>query len=109
VLSVLITGDISSAGELVLALPNILMDSAYSRDHEWEADGYALEAMQKNGISTSRFADIMERLESYHQESNDKSIAKDENTSEYEFDIDWLDYVSSHPASKDRIARFRTN
>ena len=119
VLTVLITGDISSAGELVLALPNILMDSAYSRDHEWEADGYALEAMKKNGIPTSRFADIMERLEFYQLESeantgtNDKSIAKDEKTSEYEyeyeFDNSWLDYMSGHPASKDRIERFRTN
>lgn len=112
VLTVLITGDVGSAGEMVLALPNILMDSAYSRDHEWEADSYALETMQKNGISTSRFADIMKRLESYQQASeeysgtNDKSKASDENTREYEFESGWLDYISSHPASEDRIARF---
>jgi Zn-dependent protease with chaperone function len=115
VLTVLITGDVSSAGELILALPNILMDSAYSRDYEWEADGYALEIMKKNGIPTSRFADIMERLESSQQESdeklgaNDKSIAKDESTSEDGFDHGWLDYMSSHPASEDRIERFKTN
>ena len=108
VLTVLITGDVSSAGELVLALPNLLMDSSYSRDHEWEADGYALNKMQQNGIPTSRFADIMERLESYQAEfkntynTDDKSVADEECEDEYD-----LDYLSSHPASKDRIARFR--
>ncbi len=112
VLTVLITGDVSSAGELILALPNILMDSSYSRDHEWEADGYALEKMQINGIPTSRFADIMERLESeakfeYGSVNEDASIADEECENGDAFDYDWVDYMSSHPVSKDRIARFR--
>jgi Zn-dependent protease with chaperone function len=113
VLTVLITGDVSSADELVLALPNILMDSSYSRDHEWEADTYALKTMQKRGIPTSRFADIMERLESYQAEfetkpdGNDKSADNNEYKNADDMDYDWLDYMSSHPANKDRIARFR--
>jgi Zn-dependent protease with chaperone function len=113
ILTVLITGDVSSAGELVLALPNILMDSSYSRNHEWEADGYALRKMQKNGIRTSRFADIMERLGSYQGEfentpdTEDESIADEECENENALDSDWLEYMSSHPASKERIARFR--
>ena len=108
VLTTLITGDISSAGEMILVLPNILMDSAYSRDYEWEADGYALKIMQENGIPTSRFADIMQRLESSPLESENKRSKDSEpenNTNVAE--NDWVDYVSSHPTSKDRIARFR--
>jgi Zn-dependent protease with chaperone function len=113
VLTVLITGDVSSAGELVLALPNILMDSSYSRDHEWEADGYALKTMQKQGIPTSRFADIMERLESYQAEfeaspdNDDKTVDNKEYENADDSGYGWSEYISSHPASKDRIARFR--
>lgn len=108
IMTVLITGDVSSAGELILALPNILMDSSYSRDHEWEADGYALSAMQQNNIPASRFADIMERLEPYNVES-EKDLDDEERpkTNKAELDDGWLSYMSSHPASKDRIARFR--
>lgn len=112
ILTVLITGDVSSAGELILALPNILMDSSYSRDHEWEADGYALKKMQQKGIPTSYFADIMERLESYQPEidsdTDHESIADEECEDEDNPDYGWLDYMSSHPASKDRITRFRS-
>ena len=43
-----VTGDVNSAGALVLALPNVLLESSYSRDLEWEADTYSLAYMQNS-------------------------------------------------------------
>ena len=60
-----ITGDVNSARALVLALPNVLHETSYSRDLEWEADTYSLEYMQNNGMSTEHFANFMERMEDY--------------------------------------------
>ncbi|MFW5451025.1 MAG: M48 family metallopeptidase [Methylophagaceae bacterium] len=155
IITVLITGDVNSAGALILAMPNILMTSAYSRDIEWEADSYALDTMKKVGIPPSRFADFMERLEAYDPEyefENDdfpefedgSSEAMENNIGEqtttiadsgqetelvivdneeadesecistpqddgiqYELDLGWFSYLSTHPTTEDRIARFR--
>ncbi len=142
ILTVLITGDVNSAGSLILALPNVLMSSSYSRDHEWEADGYALAQMQKLGIPPSRFADFMEKLEVYEPEFEDEWEDEDQDFIENEevtdeptnvvinsdpddpvdqadlecetapeeddIDLGWFNYISSHPPSEDRIARFRS-
>lgn len=132
VMTVLITGDVNSAGGLILALPNLLVSSSYSRDLEWEADGYALERMQDLGMPPSRFADFMEKLEHSvpkHKDSdedpesivlNDELADKDsqvdkpklecapkEEADEGIIDLGWFDYIASHPPSAERIARFR--
>lgn len=101
VLTVALTGDAGSAGGLILALPNILMESSYSRDFEREADDYALQEMKRTGLATDHFANIMERLEDYATLGVDETD-KPRSTSR------WLDYVSTHPPSADRIARFRS-
>lgn len=55
-----ITGDVSSIGS---GLPAVLMQMRYSREHENEADQYALNAMQKACLPPKAFADILQRLE----------------------------------------------
>jgi Zn-dependent protease with chaperone function len=55
-----ITGDVSSIGS---GLPAVLMQMRYSREHETEADMYALNAMQKACLPPKAFADILQRLE----------------------------------------------
>ncbi|MBL1142508.1 MAG: M48 family metallopeptidase [Proteobacteria bacterium] len=132
-----LTGDVNSAGTLVLALPNVLLESSYSRELEWEADTYSLEYMQKNNIEPEHFANFMQRLENYSYEDhlengdetadnecpkNDEITASDifddtedtidnevdsEENVEVDTDLGWLNYISSHPPSKERIARFR--
>ena len=109
-LTTLLTGDISAAGALVVAAPNILMKAGYSRDMETEADTYALQQMRLLGIETEHFANIMERLESVisadpNQQSKDATTA-----SETELDANvpaWLEFFASHPLTQERIARFR--
>lgn len=143
-LTIAFTGDVTAAGAVVIALPSILMESSYSRDHEWEADGYALKKMQELGIPLNSFADFMERLEAGHTsefEAADSDLAcepqdpvtaeelgleedtiaeegrkvasseseqtkAEEDESEPE-SAGWFSYISSHPPSEERIARFR--
>lgn len=76
-------GDVSAAGSLVVLLPNALMESAYSRDMEWDADTYAYDRMPSLGIPKKAFSDLLVRL----PESN-------------------ASFLSSHPPSPWRIARF---
>lgn len=137
-LTVALTGDVSSAGALVVALPNILLQSSYSRNLEWEADGYSLERMQSLGIAPAHFANFMERIQNYippeaitvEQEpvvtehdaagttNSEESDAETQQTAgacsttvdeEWEKDNSWLNYLSTHPASEERIARFRNH
>ena len=111
-----ITGDVNSAGTLVVALPNILLETSYSRDLEWEADTYSLEYMRNHGMRTEDFANFMERLEAYALQAGEESSgAEDEQDDEVESaashdedtDTGWLNYISSHPPSSDRADRFR--
>lgn len=111
VLTLAVTGDVHSAGTIVLALPGILIDSSYSRAMETEADGYALKRMQQLHIPTTRFADFLQRLEDY---SN--GVKTDDEAGECPPQDSgqnpsprpgWASYISSHPPTAERIARFR--
>ncbi len=138
-----VTGDVNSAGALVLALPNVLLESSYSRDLEWEADSYSLAYMQNHNMDTEHFANFMERMDNYAYEFDDEDIEGNNVNNECPVDNDmdisditgeektdggietdtiettaveetqvspdlgWLNYISSHPPSEERIARFR--
>jgi Zn-dependent protease with chaperone function len=58
-----VTGDIASATSLAAAAPTLLLQTKYSREHEREADLYAIELMGKGGIEPRHFAAILGRLE----------------------------------------------
>ncbi len=87
-------GDIGSGGSLVLGMPNVLLNSSYSRDMEWEADTYAFNQMQNVNISTQHFSNIMERMKSEHDKTYNEN------------NFDFYDYFSSHPPTEKRISRF---
>jgi predicted Zn-dependent protease len=58
-----VTGDIASTTSLAAAAPTLLLQTKNSRDHEREADAYAIEMMRKSGIEPRHFAAILKRLE----------------------------------------------
>jgi Zn-dependent protease with chaperone function len=94
---VVLTGDISSvATTLLVLLPAFMIQSQYSREFEWQSDGYALEQMLTRGIDTNSFADIMEKMSTVSSSSSD-GIDEEEAS----------DYFSTHPATQQRIDRFR--
>ncbi len=126
-LFVLFVGDAEHVMEWAVALPSVLVQAAFSRDHEWEADGYALERMQAHGLDSKHFANMMRRLTGQFEvpkvsektepksDADNKSEgatakARDvENTAAEESKEDGeslFRYLSTHPVSKERIERF---
>ncbi len=129
-----VTGDVNAASTLVLALPNVLLESSYSQELEWEADTYSLNYMKQHNMSTEHFANFIQRLENYSPplddettiatdnefpvdpdvtiaeldiSSEDEEAAVTEKEQKPDNDIGWLSYISSHPPSSERAARFR--
>lgn len=84
-----LTGDATSASTIVSTLPTLLIESAFSRDLESEADDYAMGVMKKAEIPLHYFADIMQRLSAGRAED------------------DTGEYFSSHPMTSTRIAKFK--
>ena len=125
-LTLLVFGDVNAAGAIVVALPNVLLGSAYSRDLEREADDFALARLAEVEIPAARFADALEGLQAYYErdceaharagvkppkkctrstgrEDAESAASDDEPGGE----AAWLEYVSTHPATAERIARIR--
>lgn len=71
---------------------NALLSSAYSRDAERRADGFAIDALTAAHISPEPTAGFFKRLSG--------AEPKDRNTAQV------LNYLSSHPMSTDRAKRF---
>lgn len=82
-------GDVSSLTALSTGLPTVYLHAHYSREHEWEADTFALDYLRAHDIGTHHFADIMRLMvREYGSEEEDFS------------------YLSSHPPTDERIRRF---
>lgn len=108
-LFMLVTGDAEFVQEWVVALPPLLLQAKFSRDHEWEADGYALERMRSNGLDPEHFASMMEKLVGESPARKEASTGEETgpDPSDTGNEPAWLDYLSTHPDSELRIRRFR--
>ncbi len=102
----MMTGDMSGNSELVLTLPVLLAELAYSRGYEEEADHYALEFLNARNIPTHRFSDLMLRLEA-NQSEKDKTEDKQQITDDNSDGLEWRRYLSTHPMTKDRVESFQ--
>jgi len=87
-----VIGDIASLTSLAAAAPTLLLRAKFSRDFEREADDYALAYLAKRGIPGETFAAILQRMEEKRPGSGDGA-----------------DYLSSHPATRERVMRARKN
>jgi len=91
------TGDLSS---LATAGATAVLSSAYSRDFEREADDYGAELLKRDGQSPMLLAQMLEALTQKAIKDGDLPADGDEKGH-------WSDYLSSHPATAERIARLR--
>jgi len=94
VVGILVTwylGDVSALGA---AAPAALLNAKYSRDLEREADAYAVQVLKMNGVPVSVLADALVLLE--------KSRGGDGRG-----EGGALAYLSSHPATAERLAWIR--
>jgi len=97
-----ITGDASGIAEILLGLPIILTEMAYSRKFEKEADQYALDSLQARGICPNHFSNLMRRImekrEGKRQEKGPSGNKKKKDRI--------INYLSTHPATERRIEMF---
>ena len=116
ILILFITGDVSSASSLVLALPSFLFNLSYSRDFEIEADDFAYDFLIKNKLDPNSFAQIMQRLKYYNSkklncidsktEMCQKNKTLDGNENKGGLIKQITPYLSTHPETEDRIRKF---
>ncbi len=100
-LVVLITGDISYASSVVIALPVLLLELSYSRNFEEEADRFSLQFLNTHDIPRHYFADIMLRMS---QQADKKDKPKEPKGSNVE--SGFTKYLSTHPVTEERIKPF---
>lgn len=85
-----IFGDTEGIADLILGSGSSLLQSAFSRDMEREADAYSLQQLVALGKSPTAFADAMQAL----------LQSADHEHSDYE---KFLRYLSTHPDTAERI------
>jgi Zn-dependent protease with chaperone function len=83
-------GDTTQITTLSAALPAVYAQAHYSREHETEADTFALEYLLRAGIPTHHFSDVLEALQ--QSQGGERSNP--------------LQYLASHPPTSERIQRF---
>lgn len=87
-------GDFSA---VVAGLPALMINLDYSREMEHASDDYAVVRLRQLGISAAPLADLFDALEkAYAVESNMPKWLREQSV-----------YLSSHPATEERSARFR--
>jgi len=115
VLLSVVLGDISAAGDLILTLPLVVGQAAYSRDFEREADHFAMEGLQSAGLQTGALADILERMETSQRTLAETDNSEDDNGTDGKPKPNGsrstankiLEYLSTHPATQERVAYIR--
>lgn len=88
-----VTGDVGSASGFAAAMPIILLETNYSRKFELEADQFALKYMRTHKIDTMHFATILQKITGDDEESDASAFS----------------YLSTHPATFERIQPFKDN
>ena len=83
----LLVGDTSGLNSIATALPATLVDSAYSRGFEREADDYAFSRLRQMLISPRAFAALMRKMQTQAEMGEPGA----------------LKYFSSHPPTDERI------
>lgn len=125
VMAMAFVGDTSGIAELFMGMPIVMMQSAYSRDFEREADRFALRYMHFNQIAGSHLADLLDRIElnircrayfSLQVEDNSQSSLCDTPgglqqaqqkgwlISQATEGAGWQSYLDSHPDNAERRA-----
>lgn len=84
-------GDLTSLTSLAAAAPTLLLQAKFSRDFEREADDFSIEYLAKRRIPPEMFGAILQRLQ-------EKKRAEGKGG-------EGADYLSSHPATRERIER----
>jgi len=95
----MMVGDSNGVADMGVGLGSLLVSSNYSRGHESEADQFAFKHMLLAKLDPVAFSNIMNRMTDYMQTPADSTIKHKDN----ETGAEVLDYLSSHPSTKQRV------
>lgn len=101
-LSLMITYATGDASSLFIALPVMFVELGYSRKFEHEADQFAYDYMQQHEIPLHSFADILRGIEASHTERRSRHEENEQSGRV----VDIFEYLSTHPATEERVKRF---
>lgn len=103
------SGDVSLVSDSIAVLPYVLMNLSYSRAMETEADELAIRQLQAHGIAVDKLAQILQRLEQADEllEQDAKQTAAKQGDAGARQNSRWLDYISTHPATDERIEHIK--
>jgi Zn-dependent protease with chaperone function len=87
-------GDVST---LLATVPAVILQATYSRGMERESDEYAERTLKLNGLSPCLLATALEKLEAAHRSRSEKLPPQNDAKEAA------MDYLSSHPATAERI------
>ncbi|WP_066731981.1 M48 family metallopeptidase [Cupriavidus sp. D384] len=96
-LTAYVLGDVSS---LLATVPTAMLAMRYSRDHEREADAFAVEVLRENRLPPAALADALQLLEDAHGARRKGSGRADRDDEEDGF-------FSTHPMTRERINAIR--
>ena len=119
-----VIGDVSWLAEsIVVTAPTLLQQMSYSRDFEREADGFAVKQLEQLGVPVSclgaslqnimqAHGQIQTKKENHQQASHeqeqepspDRDTSSNKKPSQNNEQKSWFDYLSTHPATEERIA-----
>jgi Zn-dependent protease with chaperone function len=85
---------LGDSSALIAIVPTTVLQAKYSRDLEREADAYAARMLKTNGISLEYLASFLERLDATSETTSGSAAA--------------LQYLSTHPATKERLDHIRS-
>ena len=100
ILTVVVSWYLGDVGGWAASLPTLLLQARYSREHEHEADAYAVALLRENGISPRRLASMLTKLESSRRRGQAVPDAGPKSSPDK---TAIADYLSSHPATRERI------
>ncbi|OUS29600.1 peptidase ['Osedax' symbiont bacterium Rs2_46_30_T18] len=89
-------GDLETVAELLVGTGAALVQNAFSRDMEREADNYAFEKLHELGIPATAFADAMQGFLDLNQAHADQPETEKKGL---------MRYLATHPDIEDRIER----
>lgn len=96
VIGFLLTWYIGDVSSLAASVPAALLQAKFSREHEAAADAYGARMLEANGLSPALLASMLEKLEASH---GGPGAATEKGSVS--------DYLSSHPATRERIEALR--
>lgn len=102
IIGLVLTWYVGDFSALLAGAPTVLLQAKYSRDMEREADEYAAQVLQRNGMSTCLLADMLVKLEISHEKKVANAAEKGRDAKEGDANNIAEDYFASHPSTRER-------